>query len=350
MGEFPIVEATCRHGRLAITETSVAVRPASGTRWRRHHWQVPREKITGVSSYRGSYGRDLLFHTTDGHRLRAEWVAPQQALPIISMLGHASMEMPKQATPASVARFSQWVREGKLVITPALVSLKPRVLFFVHRRHHWRVPRNAVTGVLTARQPGMRMRYDVTVLTKDGGRHQASDLSPDTLITLTRELGHTTGVPPIPMPVWEDRAALSFALMHPREAPPQGLWAVEDGGLWEIEPETDQRPTGGWGAHMSARERTTSMRFGTLAAATLLCIYGTVAVMSGRAMATGASFAQSIAAPHAAKSAPAMSHHPAPAAGSLVSQPGTTASTPVTLLPTPSPTATPATSHRRNKK
>src|SRR6185437_2273628 len=81
MREYTLLAATCRHGRLVITEDSVALRPATGIGHSRKHWDIPREKVTGVSSYRGPFGRDLVIHTCEGHDLRVEWVAPQQALP-----------------------------------------------------------------------------------------------------------------------------------------------------------------------------------------------------------------------------------------------------------------------------
>jgi hypothetical protein len=346
MREFPLVEGTCRRGRLVITETTVALRPVSGNHWRRYHWQVPREQVAGVSSYRGGYGRDLLIHTSDGQRLRAERVAPQQALPIISLLGHARMELPEEIPLAGQARPNRWVREGKLVITDATVAVKPRVLFFIRRKHHWHVPRNDVTGVLTTRHPGMRMRYDVAVLTKDGGQHFASNLSPDTVIAVTRQLGHTTGTPIVPEPVREDRAAVAFALPLPREAMPVGLWAVEDDGVWEIEPERGPQPTSSWRARVAARDHTVSMHFGTMAVVMLLCGYTTVMLLGGRAMATGASFAQRVAVPSSVQSGAAASSHSILTLGSLIAPAGSKVTSPPTLMPAPASKPGPVHKHR----
>ncbi len=345
MREFPQLEAACRYGRLVITEESVAVRPASALHWSRHHWQVPREKVTGVSSYRGAYGRDLLIYTSDGHSLRAEAVAPQHALPVIHLLGHARMELPEEMDASRLERPHRWVREGKLVISPETVALKPRVLFFLRRRQHWSVPRADVTGMLTTRHPGLRMRYDVTVLTKHGERLLASNVSPDNVIVLTRQLGHITEVPAVPDTVQEDRTAVFFALSSVRELPTQGLWAAEDGGVWELEPAAGQPPVRGWGSRVSVREGTTSIRFGTLAFAVLICVYVTAALVGGRAIANGATFAQQIAAPRHTKSAPAAPRLPAPVVGSLNSPLGTSPSTVPGVPPAPTTAPIQASSH-----
>src|SRR6185312_16005073 len=129
---------------------------------------------------------------------------------------------------------------------------------------------------------------------------------------VTRQLGHITGAPPPPLPVREDRAALAFALPRTREPLPQGLWAVEDGGVREIEPERGLPPMRGWGSRVTNRERIISIRFGTVAAAVLLCVYATAALMSGQVLANGAGFSRSITPPPVASPAPAHTTQPAP--------------------------------------
>ena len=308
MHEFALIEATCRHGRLVITDEHVAVRPVAGLHWRRHHWQVPREQVTGVSSFRGPYGRDLLIHTSDGHSLRADWVTPQQALPITQMLGYAHMGLPEEIPLAGVAHPNRWVRQGKLVVTATEVAIKPR--FLLRRRRHWRVPRADITGVLTTRHAGQRMRYDLTLLTRSGDRLLANDVAPEYVIALTRLLGHTVGVPAVPAPVREHHAALALASNRLRQAPPESRWLAEEADAWANE--SAHTPTVGWGSRVQARERAVSTRFGTVAVLALLCVYATAALIGGQAMATSASYVQSFGAPPATrpKSDPALPLEP----------------------------------------
>jgi hypothetical protein len=296
MREYALLAATCRHGRLVITEDTVAVRPASGIGRGRRYWNIPREKVTGVSSYRGPFGRDLVLHTTEGRDLRVEWVAPQQALPIIQLLGHARMALAEEGARVRRKRPHTGVRQGKMVITAETVEVKPRL--WLRRKHHWSVPRDAVTNITTKRHPGHRMLYDLTVHTSDGERLRATHVAPDNVIHVTRLLGKTFYEPRMPLPVWEDRVALGMAMRTPQVLP-EGLWAKGEGGVWEIEPE--RRPVSpiGWRSWVAERERTHSMRFAMMAAAVLLCVYTTAALLGGQMLAHDASFSQNVASPPA---------------------------------------------------
>nr|MBF6589845.1 hypothetical protein [Ktedonobacterales bacterium] len=304
MREFTELVAPCRYGKLIITAGSVGVRPIVGFRRKSRHWEVPREKITGVSSYGGSFGRDLVIHTCDGRHLRAEWVAPRQALPVIQLLGHTAMALPDELRLAGRARPHTRVRWGRLVISRDTVSLKP--LFFIRHKHHWTVPRTAVTGVVTKRRPGMRMMYDVTIYTTEGEALRARRLAPDNAIHVSRNLGHVFGPLPMPPSARADHAALELALEDMQESTwetPEERWESSADMEWRREPQAPRRTSPrGWGARLSQRERALSIRFGTLAGLFLLGVYVTAALVGGKTLAQDAAFARSLAlgtAPHA---------------------------------------------------
>lgn len=338
MAKFAQLESGSRYGRLIITEESVGVRSAVPAIVPGRHWLVHRDDIIGVSSHRGLYGRDLLFHTSDGRRFRAERVEPKKALPVIQLLGHMRMTVPESAPPARARRPARKAKyrcqQGKLVISAETVRVKPR--FLIPTRRHWRVPRRAVSGVGSVRRLGLRMTHDLTIYTTDGRTLHATGLSAESAIGVARSLGHVFAAPRMPEPVLAARAALWLANADPtelaREVP------LEDGEM-----ATARGGSRGWRHAVFARERGASVRFATLAALFLLCVYISAVVGGGGTLMRDATYGQRVAPPKpliAPASAPPQEGISAAAAGVTAGGAPVSGVAPQLSAP-PAPVATP---------